>query len=223
MWLLKTLSNPKADSLFGWGLNGQSLHVLCQNKDLIRHELSQSCRWVMGLQARGRVADSEIRTKNKPPAGPLFVDLSVLTQQIGTRTDLKTSRRCSFFFLMKKLKCLWLKKSNHFSLQERVLLEEQGHSQFGFCLYHGHKKRSIRHFYFSLSFQHVKLGCLLNSFPNWAHGNLEVCKTKTHCVVMWGVQILTSVIIYISKTEMGHHAESYLPQKGVKRKRVTLV
>ena len=52
----------------------------------------------MGLQARGRVADSEIRTKNKPPAGPLFVDLSVLTQQIGTRTDLKTSRRCSFFF-----------------------------------------------------------------------------------------------------------------------------
>lgn len=52
----------------------------------------------MGLQARGRVADSEIRTENKPPAGPLFVDLSVLTQQAGTRTDLKTSRRCSFFF-----------------------------------------------------------------------------------------------------------------------------
>lgn len=51
----------------------------------------------MGLQARGRGADSEIRTKNKPPAGPLFVDLSVLTQQTGTRTDLKTSRRCSFF------------------------------------------------------------------------------------------------------------------------------
>lgn len=30
----------------------------------------------MGLQATGGVADSEIRTKNKPPAGPLFVDLS---------------------------------------------------------------------------------------------------------------------------------------------------
>ena len=60
----------------------------------------------MGLQARGRVADSEIRTENKPPAGPLFVDLSVLTQQAGTRTDLKTSRRCFlfFFFLNEKIK-----------------------------------------------------------------------------------------------------------------------
>lgn len=34
-----------------------------------------------------------------------------------------------------------MKKSNHFSLPERVLLQEQGHSQFGFCLYYGHKKK----------------------------------------------------------------------------------
>lgn len=216
MWLFKTLSNSKVDSLFGWGLKGQSLHVLCQNKDFIRHELSQSCRWVMGLQARGRVADSEIRTKNKPPAGPLFVDLSVLTQQTGTRTDLKTTRRCSFFFFFKwkNLNAFdWRNPTTsvfqkEFCLRSRDILSLVSVSMMDI-------RKSTWHFYFGFSFQHMKLACLLNSFLNWAHGKLEVCKTKTHCVVMWGVQILTSIVIYIQDRNGSSHPMSLTFPKRV--------
>ena len=219
MWLFKTLSNSKGDSLFGWGLKGQSLHVLCQNKDFIRHELSQSCRWVMGLQARGRVADGEIRTKNKPPAGPLFVDLSVLTQQTGTRTDLKTSRRCSFFFfLMKKFKCLWLKKSNHFSLPERVLLEERGHSQFGFCLYYGHKKKyPTLLFQLQLSTHEASMPAeFLSELSTWQIGSLQ--DQGPLCCNVGSADLDFNCHLYPSQKWVITPNESYLPQTGVKRK-----